>query len=119
MQHREQYEGVRKHIAEHGGNSLIFPGLKDGNVINYSTISRRLKRILERVDLCDEGIRFHRLRHTFATALIDDKIDAKTVAEMLGHSSVVTTLSFYRTVTSDAKRAAASALAGKFSTKIK
>ena len=82
--------------------------------MTYRTISRRFKRILERVDLGDDGIHFHRLRHTFATALIDDKIDPKTVAEMLGHSSIVTTLNFYRTVTSDAKRAAASTLAGRF-----
>jgi site-specific recombinase XerD len=54
--------------------------------------------------------------HTFATMLIDDKVDPKTVAELLGHANVVTTLGFYRTVTSEARKAAVSTLAGKFST---
>ncbi len=119
IQYREKFKGIREHVAEKGNDALLFPGERSGKVMGYRTIYRKFHRIVDAVDLGDDGVRFHRLRHTFATALIDDKIDAKTVAEMLGHSSVVTTLSFYRTVTSDAKRAAASALAGKFSTKIK
>ncbi len=40
-------------------------------------------------------ISFHALRHTFATRLIENKVDIKTVSELLGHSSVNITISIY------------------------
>ena len=33
----------------------------------------------------DKSVRFHDLRHTFSTLAIQSGIDAKTVADMLGH----------------------------------
>ena len=43
-------------------------------------------------------VNFHCLRHTFASLAISEGVDAKTVSEILGHSSVTTTLSIYRGV---------------------
>lgn len=40
-------------------------------------------------------IRFHDLRHTFATLLINNNVDVKTVSHKLGHASTNTTLKFY------------------------
>ena len=40
-------------------------------------------------------IRFHDLRHTFATLLISSNVDIKTVSHKLGHASTNTTLKFY------------------------
>lgn len=40
-------------------------------------------------------ISFHALRHTFATRLIENKVDIKIVSELLGHSSVNITISIY------------------------
>ncbi len=114
IQYRDKFKAIREHVAEHGNNALIIPGQRSGRVIGYRTVYKKLHRIIDTVDLGDDDVRFHRCRHTFATLLIDDKVDPKTVAELLGHSSIVTTLAFYRTVTSDAKRKAASSLAGKF-----
>ena len=38
---------------------------------------------------------FHALRHTFATRLIENKVDIKTISELLGHSSPNITISIY------------------------
>lgn len=40
-------------------------------------------------------IRFHALRHSFATRCIESKCDYKTVSVILGHSSITTTLDLY------------------------
>jgi integrase len=35
-----------------------------------------------------EGLRFHDLRHTFATRLADSAVDPFTIAELLGHADL-------------------------------
>ena len=40
-------------------------------------------------------IRFHGLRHSFATRCIESKCDYKTVSALLGHSNISTTLNLY------------------------
>lgn len=42
-----------------------------------------------------DGLHFHSLRHTFATKCIESGTDCKIVSELLGHSSVTTTLNLY------------------------
>lgn len=51
------------------------------------------KKILKHVGI--SAIRFHALRHTFATRLIANGADYKIVSELLGHRSVTTTLHLY------------------------
>ena len=43
---------------------------------------------------CIEGLRFHDLRHTFATRLILNGVDIVTVKELLGHSEIQTTMRY-------------------------
>ena len=75
--------------------------LTDYFVAEPRNIQRRLK------EFCNENLginmNFHCLRHTFATLAISRGIDEKTVSEILGHSSVTTTLKIYRGVNFDDK----------------
>lgn len=50
-------------------------------------------RLLGRLEL--PHVNFHGLRHTFATRLIENGADYKTVSELLGHASVNITLNLY------------------------
>ena len=61
--------------------------------------------ILEKVGL-NHCIKFHGLRHTFASTLIENKVDVKTVSALLGHSDISTTLNVYVHPSEDTKRAA-------------
>lgn len=51
-----------------------------------------------------EAINFHALRHTFATRAIEKGFDANTLSEILGHSSVKTTLEKYVHTSMEQKR---------------
>ena len=57
------------------------------------TLQYRFKAILKKVNL--PSINFHSLRHLFATNCIKAGFDVKTFSEILGHSSVETTLNIY------------------------
>lgn len=52
----------------------------------------------------DHTIKFHGLRHTFASTLIENNVDAKTVSTILGHSDISTTLNVYVHPSSEAKK---------------
>lgn len=54
-----------------------------------TTVKRSFKGACERANI--SGLRFHDLRHTFATRLVEMGVDIITVKELLGHSSVTIT----------------------------
>jgi integrase len=56
----------------------------------YRTYYKHLMKELEMPDL-----KFHGLRHSFATRCIESKCDYKTVSVLLGHSNISTTLNLY------------------------
>lgn len=57
------------------------------------TLQKRFKAILQKAGL--PSIRYHSLRHQFATNCIRLGFDVKTLAEILGHASVEITLRLY------------------------
>ena len=57
-------------------------------------------------------IRFHDLRHTFATHALSSGVDAKTLSGILGHTKASFTLDTYTHVTGDMQRNAADIVGG-------
>ena len=89
----------------------IFPHLlKPELPTNPRTAYHRLKLLLQQADL--PGIRFHDLRHTFATHALASGVDAKTLSGILGHSKASFTLDTYTHVTGDMQRRAAEIVGG-------
>ena len=70
-----------------------------------STAYDRLKALLKRAGLPD--IRFHDLRHTFATHALASGIDVKTLSGILGHTRSAFTLDTYTHTTGDMQKRAA------------
>ena len=59
-----------------------------------------------------EGLRFHDLRHTFATRLVAKGADIETIRDLLGHHSIMVTQRYTHS-NDDRKRAAVELLSGK------
>ena len=86
----------------------IFPNpLRPEAPLNPSTAYHQLKRILTEAGLPE--IRFHDLRHTFATHALASGVDAKTLSGILGHTKASFTLDTYTHTTGDMQKRAADA----------
>jgi len=88
-------------------NSYVFSN-KDGQP--FKKVYKGLKAILKRAGI--ENFRFHDLRHTFASHLVMDGTDLKTIQELLGHKTFRMTLR-YAHLSPDHKRKAVDNFASK------
>lgn len=95
------------------GCELVFPTLA-GEPMEKSEL-RRLHwlPLLKRAGL-PETVRFHDLRHTAATLLLQDNIHPKIVQTMLGHSTITLTMDTYSHVLPSMHGTAATAMAKRF-----
>ena len=84
----------------------MFPSpVKAGEPRNPTAVYRRFQLILERSHC--KKIRFHDLRHTFATMALENGMDIKTLSAMIGHISSETTLNIYSHITDTMQQQAA------------
>ena len=84
----------------------IFPNpLHPEEPVNPGYAYNRMKTILKNARL--PSIRFHDLRHTFATIALGNGMDVKTLSAMLGHVSAATTLDIYTHITNPMRSEAA------------
>lgn len=78
--------------------------------VNPSSAYTHMKTLLHHAGL--PSIRFHDLRHTFATHAIASGVDAKTLSGILGHTNASFTLDTYTHVTPDMQKAASGIVGG-------
>lgn len=93
-------------LKETQDSEWMFPSPTDkNNPRNPSAIYHRFQLILERAQC--KRIRFHDLRHTFATMALENGMDIKTLSAMIGHISAETTLNVYSHITDNMQQQAA------------
>ena len=84
----------------------MFPSpVKEDSPRHPSSVRAALERTLERAEC--KHLRFHDLRHTFATNALAGGMDIKTLSTIIGHISSETTLNIYTHTTDNMQRSTA------------
>ena len=74
-------------------NPSFFVLTNDSKPTEPRTYRSYYKNLMRQLEIPE--IKFHGLRHSFATRCIESKCDYKTVSVLLGHSNISTTLNLY------------------------
>jgi integrase len=92
-----EYKGERESLSLHLGrllkpDDLVFSNI-EGKPIDPGVLSHSFARLVKQAGL--QGVRFHDLRHTFASLMLLKGAKPKVISEALGHSSVAFTMDVY------------------------
>lgn len=99
--------------AWQGGEHFFLFSATSGKPLYHTVPGTWLRRFIKRNNL--PQIRFHDLRHTSATLLINQGVHAKTIAARLGHADIRTTMNIYGHALQAADQAAADKFESLFS----
>ena len=89
----------------HPDNPYMFPSPVTGTMYHPDAATRIHRKLLKEAGI--EYVRFHDLRHTFATLALQNGVDVKTLSGMLGHYSSGFTLDTYTHITDKMQQEAA------------
>ena len=95
----------KKQAKDDGASEYVFFSPLTNGPISPDSVLHMLHRVLDRAGL--PRIRFHDLRHTFATMALQNGVDVKTLSNILGHFSAGFTLDTYAHVTTSMQQDAA------------
>ena len=107
---QETVELLREEHSKHPLNIYMFPSPRTGGMYHPDSIVKLHEKILN--DAGIEHLRFHDLRHSFATYALQSGADVKTLSCMLGHYSAGFTLNTYCHATRDMQADAARKIGG-------
>ena len=100
----------------HPDSPCLFPSPVTGEMYHPDSVVKLHEKILKDAGL--PHIRFHDLRHTFATTALQNGVDVKTVSSMLGHYDAGFTLRTYTHATRQMQQKAAEKM-GSFMAQIR
>lgn len=97
------YMQIRKDISAKDKNALFIG--RNGTRLSVSSVEKLLKNYCHTVGITHpDKTRPHALRRTFACNLLEDGIDIKMVAELMGHKNIQVTHKYYAQYSSKARR---------------
>lgn len=101
---------LRKYKIGQKENKLdfVFPSPRTGGILYPNSLDKQFLKTVAGSGVT--RISFHGLRHTFATTLLAANVNPKVVQEMLGHSTIKTTMDTYSHVLPNMQKDAASQL---------
>ena len=76
----------------------LFPGMNPVNPLTTRQLNRMIKEAAEAAGI-DLAISMHTLRHSFATHLLEQKVDIRVIQVMLGHKKLTTTARYTHVAT--------------------
>jgi len=79
-------------------NSYLFPGMSKNEHLSVRSVQKIVKNATKLAGI-NKRVYVHALRHSFATHLLEDGVDIKNIAELLGHNRLDTTLIYLHTST--------------------
>jgi len=89
-------EGRDKGLLLDGG--CLFPGQDPVNPLNERQLSRAIRAAAAAAEI-DKRVSMHLLRHSFATHLLEQKVDIRLIQVLLGHSKLESTSFFTQVAT--------------------
>ncbi|MGN0676048.1 MAG: tyrosine-type recombinase/integrase [Oscillospiraceae bacterium] len=89
---KAEAEKRRNSVRDYCDNDLICCN-DNGEILSPQTLYHAFKHIIKELDL--PSIRFHDLRHSYATAMLDSDVPLKVISQNLGHSSISITGDIY------------------------
>ena len=98
---------LRAGSSWHNEYNMIFTR-SNGMFVRFKTLYVHFKAIVKRMGR--PGVRFHDVRHTYATLSLQSHVDPKTLSEALGHATVAFTLDVYGHSNADMRQQAAEQL---------
>ncbi|MFI6797603.1 tyrosine-type recombinase/integrase [Streptosporangium canum] len=112
--HRERQQEERRGAGTaRSGSGLVFT-TPTGGPLDPANLTRRFGRLLHQAGL--RRIRFHDLRHSTATLLLEQGVDLVVIKELLGHAHIGVTAGVYAHVRLRLKRQAIDSLGNALST---
>ena len=103
LQKQRQEQDKEKYAEIYMDEGFVF-ARSDGRYLNPRQMMEHFHKFLKKYEITD--IRFHDLRHTAATMMIESGISIKIVQDILGHSNLATTADIYSHISENAKEKA-------------
>jgi len=90
---------LRAYYLIYRPKEYLFNGYKTGKPLSMRMIQHLVQRTLIQLGLHSKNYSVHTIRHSFATHLVDHGTDLHTVKELLGHSTLQTTMRYMHLTT--------------------